>query len=304
MSTQDSASGGFGMAKAAFLFGNEWIEVNTVKNGRRYKFKASRETLLNDAVEVSVEAANKNAHGTTIIIKVPKKINVDGDDKHVWFPHDISNISFFKQPMLHNSIEIRHKNEALNKLQLENLAHESSTLWGSDFNKIKTGKHFDLSKYGKPTKINFAWGHADLYINEEFNSNKHASQHSILSAGVHQFNEHFTQGFYEPIPHDIILNVFPTVEADAATYPFNIKREGWKNTIEKDIGALNLYIKNIAGGISAENTVKTFKNIKSLPKIDLESISSDQINPTDFITPIKPKKSSEAIGVIKSVGLI
>lgn len=285
------ASGGFGMAKAAFLFGNEWIEVNTVKNGRRYKFKADRKNLLHDSININVEKAPLNAHGTTLVIKVPEYVTIDGEKKYVWFPSNAGDVSFFKKPLLHNNVEINMRNTQLTNSAIKSLADDKSSAWNTkDFTPVKTGKHFDLSEYDKYTNVNFSWGSATLYIGKERTKSSFSTQHNILSAGIYQFDHTFELERWEAIPYNIILNVFPTTETDSASYPFNIRREGWKDTISKDIAALNSYVKNIALGIEAAATADQFKNIKSLPQIDIDDIGTNNVDITEFLsTPKNPK---------------
>jgi hypothetical protein len=285
------ASGGFGMAKAAFLYGNEWISVNTVKNGKRYKFTAYGDEIISKAINIIEETADKNEHGTVIVIKVPEKIDVNGEQKYVWFPNDVKEITFFKQPLLHDSIGFYLQDKYLPAESIEELNDPNNPIWHPDnFSTINTGKNFDLSKYNKNTTVHFDWGSADLYIANDRNSSTWDTQHSILSAGVFQFNFDFNMGRFEKIPYNIILNVFPTSEASSATYPFNVRREGWKDTIEKDIKSLTQYVKNVALGIDAQQTVEQFKNIKTLPKIDIHDIGTNSVDITNFLIDLNKKK--------------
>jgi len=295
MATGD-ASGGFGMAKATFLYGNEWIELNTVKDGKRYKFKGTGSDIISKGVDITTEAANKNAHGTTIVIKVPEYVEVNGKQQYVWFPNDLNEISFFKQPLIHDSIEINLQQDYFSGEGISNISDPTNELWSKEkFSPIKVGKNFDLSTYDKPIKINFDWGHAKLYIGKERTENQYAAQHSILSAGVYQFKHPF-----EKIPYNVILNIFPSVPADSPSYPFNVRREGWKDNIEADVKSLSAYVKNIALGLEAQSTVEQFKNIQSLPRVNINDIGTNNVDLTEFFNPPKKTDSSKKpVSIIK-----
>jgi hypothetical protein len=200
MATGD-ASGGFGMAKAAFLYGNEWIEVNTVKGGKSYKFKGTGNDIISKGIDVITETAPKNEHGTVIVIKVPEHVEVNGKQQYVWFPNDLNEISFFKQPLLHDSIEINLQQDFFSAEALNNISDAKNEIWNKEnFNPIKVGKHSDLSAYSDPVKISFDWGHAELYLGKDRVSNAYTAEHNILSAGVFQFKYPFEIKSYEKIP--------------------------------------------------------------------------------------------------------
>lgn len=287
------AGGGFGMAKAAFLYGNEWIEVVTIKDGKRYSFKADRDTLLNKEIDIQETQARPNEHGTTLVIKVPEKINVDGQERNIYFPYDFENLSFFKKPLVNANLEVSFKRDYLTETQIETLANEDSSSWaGEDFTALPIGKNFNFDAFNKPTKINFSWGSADLYIGKE-RKKGFSINHSVLSAGVYQFNHSFEIGDFKNIPYDLIVNIFPKTETDSPSYPFDVKREGFKNTVKNDVKALQAYLKQVALGIEAEQTVEQFKNIKALEKIELDDLGTNRIDIQDFITPRKEAKGKK-----------
>ena len=286
------ASGGLGMAKAAFLYGNKWIEVNTASRGYRSRFKANSSELLNKDIEIDRQKVDKSEHGTVIIIKVPESVSVEGEEKTVWFPYDVKNIDFFQKPLIHGEIEVNASEQYLTDESIENLSNPDDKHWSNDkFNPLPVGKNMDLSKFSKHTTATFNWGKADIYISKKRNPRRFNLKHSILSAGIYQFDNQFNIEMFEPVPYDIIVNVFPDVKAESPSYPFNLKREGWKPTIKDDVELLEKYIRNVALGIQAQETVEQFKNIKSLPKVEVDKIGSEKVDISEFIKPKKTKKS-------------
>jgi hypothetical protein len=288
------ASGGFGMAKAAFLYGNEWISVTTTKGGKTYRFKARGDELLSKDINIAIEDAAMDEHGTVIIIKVPETVVSDGETRDVWFPHSAGSISFFRKPLLNDNIEIRSGEFGLSLENIDTLSDPKSEQWKewTDYysRTIPVGKNFDRSGFEKNTTAKFAWGHADIYIGVA-RKKGYDIQHTVLSAGIYQFDHRFESEPFKSIPYDIIVDVFPTAAAEAPSYPFNIKREGWKATISKDIEALAAYLKGVAMGIEAQGTVETFKNVKSLPQVEIDDVGSANIDISEFLAP--PKKAAE-----------
>ena len=127
------ASGGLGMAKAAFLYGNEWIEVNTASRGYRSRFHAKSSELLSKDINIERTKVGKEQHGTTIIIKVPESVMVEGEKKTIWFPHDVKAISFFKKPLINDKLEIRTSQQYLDDTDIAELANVDSKQWDDRF---------------------------------------------------------------------------------------------------------------------------------------------------------------------------
>ena len=300
------ASGGFGMAKAAFLTGSDQIWVRTARDGKQTTFTFKGAGFFEEDIQLDTQDVDKKAHGTTIIVKIPENTKVDGQDYTQWFPYDKSDIEFFKNPMLGNDMEVNFGKFRLWEADPSSLLDPDSAesrLLDDSLETQDLGKNFDLSGYGDPIKATFPWGTADVYFGKKRKTGGwlNRPKHAILSAGIFQFNTNFAEGF-EQLPYDIIVNAKPTVAPDSPSYPFNLKREGWKDVIEKDVAALNKYLSNIASGKSAEETVETFKNIRALPRIDVEGSSvGNDVDITEFILqkPKPPVSEAEIEGVLE-----
>ena len=288
------ASGGFGMAKAAFLYGNEKIYLRTVHNGKLSTLEATGAELLDKGVDLATVPTDE-PNGTTIIVKVPENVTINGEERYVYFPYGHKSIEFFQKPLLNDDVTISYNNnyvdlqELINGNAYENLSVNDAfdaAMAGGEI--VPTGKNMDMSGYDKATTASFDWGSADIFIGKK--RNKYPA-HQILSAGVYQFDDSINLRGWEKVPYDILINVKPTVNADSANYPFNLKREGWKDLVEKDIGAMKAYIKQVAMGIEAQETVDVFKNIKAMPTIEVDDIGGETaLNVSDFI----PKKEVSA----------
>lgn len=288
------SSGGLGMAKAAFMIGNEWIYVTTAKGGKRYTLKADGSKIFSKDIEIEEQEVDKNEHGTLIVVKVPRTVDVEGRQQDVYFPYYDGAVSFFDKPLLHKNVEVNTLFTSFySDEDASRLFDPRSDIWDSyDFKTVPIGKNFDLSDYAPPLEAKFNWGSAKIYIGKKRAASKYSAKHSTLSAGLFQFNDRLEKGFGEPIPYNVIIDVFPTVKAEAVSYPFDLKREGWKSTIEEDVKSLKKYIISISLGIDAKNTVDVFKNIVSLPKVDVDNVGSTNIDVTEFI---KPKKQPDTV---------
>lgn len=299
------ASGGFGMAKAAFLLGNERIWVRTSKNGTRTTFEANGSEIFSKDIDMLQESVPKDEHGTTIVVKVPKTVPSESGEREVWFPYDASAVEFFNKPMLNPNIEVNfaHMGYSFNAdpESLLDPSSEESERVDSKLEPVSLAKNFDLSGYHKEATANFDWGSADIYIgNERVGGRWPSPKHSVLSSGIYQFDMNLAKN-YERVPYNIIIDVKPTAAPTSAIYPFNIKREGWKDQIKEDVKALENYLHNIFAGKGASETVETFKNIESLPRVDTDlSAGSGKTDVSEFIVrKPQPKPTATKVGKAK-----
>jgi len=249
-------SGGFGMAKAPLLFGNDWVDVTTIRDGVKYTFRITPEHADGNNVDIKQEATTEPS-GTTLIMRIPEKVqSTSGDEKDVWLPYDLSRIQTLSKPLL-GDVEV--------------LAGDS---WGGEttWKPITTmGKHFDYSQIPKFTSVNFSWGSADIYIGTE-KKDKYDVKHNILSNGIYQFDIMF--GKYDSrFPHDVMVDVHPKAKAGDAAYPFDIRREGFNHLIEKDVAALKAYIETIGLIEQVEDEAETFKSMKQLPRVKVNGLA-------------------------------
>jgi hypothetical protein len=290
----ESGGGGFGMAKAAFLIGNERIWVRTSKQGKRTTFTANGSEIFSSEINPMIEAVDKDEHGTTIIVKVPSTVNVNGEDRYVWFPSRQQDVEFFKNPLLNDKIEFRFSEHYFySEDPINVLDKDDAGIWGGvEYETLPLGVHADMSDFVLNTTAKTEWGDIDVYIGKKRKGDRETKKHSVLSSGVFQFPHSFSINFQQ-IPYDIIVNVRPKVAANSPLYPFNLKREGWNSQVKEDIQALTSYVSNVAQGLDAESTVETFKTIRALPKIDVDkSGSSANVDITSFIID-KPKPKAE-----------
>lgn len=231
-------SGGLGMAKMVFLYSSELIKIDSVKNGARYTARMEGGNLK--GIKILKEPTNK-PNGTTITVVLPEFFtDSNGEKKSMYFPNYPD---FLSQPLI-GPVEVTHNG-----------------------NVLPIG--INQKDFRKETSFDFSWGTIELYINP--NLSQYPSV-DVLSAGLKQFQV----GSYDlygqsdaKLKFDILLDVRPSVTTENLAYPINLTREGWRETIREDIGALYNYIKQLAQEQELISAKNTFETLEQMPLVDL-----------------------------------
>lgn len=250
-------SGGFGLAKVQFLLGSEYVKVVTVRDGLKTSLEATAVQLYNDDFIINKEQTNE-PNGSYVEVKIPESYTTpEGTKREIEFPGKYKNdnekykaFDILDKPLIGNVnvsfTHVKNKQEYKKVVPIgENTTEETLPPLFS--------------------KIDFAWGSADLYMSTDKKENP---KHRILSSGIYQFNYSFRFKDWEDIPYDIVVNIKPSVSSTSEQYPFNNQREGFKNTVQEDIKSLNNYLKKYASGEAEKDAKAVFSNITGLPKVD------------------------------------
>jgi hypothetical protein len=256
-------SGGLGLAKMGFMMGADKLILDTVRDGVRVRVETTGKNIANDDFKIVKSPAPKNEHGTTVTVQIPEYY-VDpktGDKKSIYFSSNADYYDPLQKPLI-GPVEVEVK----------------STSYGSSESQVlPVGVNFPADKF-QQFKVNFSWGTADVYFAKDRNPGKvYEIGHQVLSSGVYQFDTTFKIGD-EKIPYDIIVNVKSNVEAKHPDYPFENSRERFKGRLEKDVNALNAYLAQIARGNEAQDLQDNFKNIVSMPRMDVGQDIADVSN--------------------------
>ena len=280
----ENSSGGHGMAKMAFLLGPERFQLDTVREGKRILIDATPLEIMNNDFKIKIEdgqpvvtdeqasyavreMGDVEGHGTKITVKIPKTYTNPrtGEQEGVSMPYTFS--GFLKEPLIGN-VEVRYS--------------EASTNYDSDDNPtgvtvdpptiLDMGSNLDLSTYKKYTTVEFDWGRADLYIEDDRAAYPKAK---VLSSGLFQFEAGYALGLSSGrgFPYNIIVDIKSSVRSgESPLYPFNNSREGFSAPINKDVEALGQYILSIGNARDAEATAETFANAVSMERIGMEDV--------------------------------
>lgn len=256
-------SGGLGLAKMGFMLGSERLILDTVRDGVRVRVDTSAADIAGSNFEIVKTPAPKGEHGTSVTVKIPE-FYVDpktGDKKDIYFSGNPKYYDALQQPLIGPVVV---KTVKTNRFK-------------DDVDTLPIGLNFPADKYIQ-FKVNFSWGSADIYFSKERTTGSEWNiKHQVLSSGVYQFNTSFKAG-NEKIPFDIVVNVKPNVEAKHPDYPFENSRERFKSRIEEDIDALNAYLTQIFRGNEAQDLQDNFKNIVSMPRVDIGKDVADNAN--------------------------
>lgn len=234
-------SGGLGLAKMAFIFGSDHIDVVTVRDGVRTEVHTDSEAVRTGKFDIS-ETPSSEASGTTVTVRLPKKV---------------------KDP---TSEEFRSVHVA------------DSAKWIPAFSSFFTGKDVTVNFNGAPignypaepkrTTMQFSWGDADIYVYPKKGS--HPKQ-EVLSAGIYQFDTTVPKpgSPYEKAPVDAVIDVHAKVEPTDPAYPFNNQREDFRSTVRNDILKIKSYLADYALDLEAGSVASKYSNLHLLQKVDV-----------------------------------
>jgi hypothetical protein len=262
-------SGGLGLAKMGFMLGAERLILDTVRNGVRVRVETTAKDIANSNFKINKSPAPKDEHGTSVTVKIPEYY-IDpktGDKKDIFFSSNTAFYSPLKKPLI-GPVEVEVK----------------SVSWGgADSEVLPVGINFKADDFQK-FKVDFSWGSADVYFGKKRIQEEYSIKHEVLSSGVYQFNgtskyaPRFPMTQTEPIPFDIIVNIKPNVDAKHPDYPFENSRERFKARLDADIDSMIAYLAQIARGNEAQEMQDNFKNIVSMPRMDVGQDIADASN--------------------------
>jgi len=252
------SSGGYGFAKVAFMTSTESISLDTAREGVRNTVSATASQIRRSDFKIKTAPAPKKEHGTKVVVKIPKSyVDQKGEEQSIWFKTSPTSIQALTKPLV-GPVEVK-------VTSITSYANPETTI-------LQTGVNFDYGAMPLLTKVNFDWGTADIYYAVNRSENP---KHYVLSSGVYQFNG--TGGSYgkfmltqqDPIPFDIIVDIKSNVKPQNTQYPFTTSRETFRPSHEADVKALVAYLQQVARGAEAQGLQDSFKNIVSMPRIDV-----------------------------------
>ena len=253
-------SGGFGLAKVGFMVSTESMKVVTISDGVQSTVDASSRDIRASNFDIVIEDAPKNKHGTTVTVKIPETFkDKKGEDQHIWFPYSADSVDILNKPLL-GDVEVTFTIKTYSDSEGEKVT-------------VPIGVNTDFKKTPKLTTATFSWGTADIYLGVERKPESYNAKHRVLSSGVYQFDANFKLDEKEKIPFDVIVDIKPNVKASDIDYPFENSRERFKSRIDADIKSLQGFLQQIVKADDAKNLQDGFKNIVSMPRIDLDNVT-------------------------------
>lgn len=253
-------SGGLGLAKMAFLFSSEYVNVSTVKDGIKTEVHATPDQIQNDNFEL-ITSKTSEPNGTSVIVKVPETyIDENGNERNIWFDN---NVSFLNKPMIGNvSLVVENKGGYFN-------------------NGVKT---YDKSKipdrYSYIGKATSDFGDIEVYITPKSGESRYTDA-SILISGLYQFNHSIYNEGGASV--NVILNILPSVGVQSQVYPINNQREGFRATVEPEIKDIEFLIKRINAVATKKTIAAAFKNSVSMDVSKVSEVKRESYSHEDII---------------------
>lgn len=309
----DSASGGFGFAKAAPFLGGKAVEVRSVvdtPNGRmRYSFAGTPEQLKNQKVGVPINAERVDA-------KIPTGLEVtthfDRDVHGFYDAEDLAKNMTERSPSITSDTLLGTSYGGDEQHQREFL-DESPTNPKSSYNHVANeAKHYTRQTV-PPLQDTMSVPGADISIHyEEPEKGSQASGYNLhmLNKGLYQQSG---TGMYsmEPIPnvpHSIIADIKATVEEGdpSGNYPFTANREQIHQNVTK---AINKWIAdNIVSGAQKKRIAELQKMYDDIDLLHPEGQTGihyldegSRLNPEEIQYIADSPEMTRALGVLEEV---
>lgn len=254
----DQRSGGLGLAKMAFLFGSEWVEVDTVRDGWRTHVRATSAELQSDAFTIERSRAEAGVpNGTTVRVAIPTHYTSPTGDR-VALRFEAYDVRYV--------LDLLALTAPIHVLYRE-LGPEGSAKDGRGRKEIAVRRPLVGVRWRVPgsrpfTRVRFDWGWADVFVDDDLQSSEIHSV-TVLSAGLWQFT-HYVEGL--ATRRRVTLDVHTSVEPTDPRYPFDNHRQGFRRTIQPDLNALASYLSRWSRAEQAAATSRQFERAILMPR--------------------------------------
>jgi hypothetical protein len=258
------ASGGLGIAKMQFLFGNKRIKVVTMRDDVLSVLESTG-VELEDAMDdpsmqpdIRVYKGNDiplqylelfpDGHGTYAEVGVPESyIDSDtGETKQIKIPDSQFDYEVLIKSPLFADISVTFNDST-----------------------VRIGNEFPYDSYTQFADVKFDWGTARIYVEKSPQRYVPSDNLHILSNGLWQFDGRIAVGAgfdSKTVPRNFYLDVSPNknVKPEDFNYPFDLNRQRFSPTTEKGFEQLTSYLNLVYGAVDLGNDAKNFGSIQYL----------------------------------------
>jgi hypothetical protein len=298
----ERASGGFGIAKMQFLFGNKQLEVVSLRDGRLAQmtttgpdlFSALDGTVPPPTIEVTnnpieIEQATNtlfpDGHGTSVTVTIPETY-VDESTG------DTLPIKFTTYQLEEDDSLLRSPLFANVEVTTQDLRYANH----SDTQPI--GANFPIDKYTPLANVKFAWGTARIYVSNPIPKDEYIWRNLYVSSnGLWQFSQRLEDpATRTAMRRQIYLDVSASVPPEHPGYPFDLNRQRFSPSAEKDMEQIQRYLTVLYGQeqltdestgfgliqyINENGTTTAEEDIR--PEIPATTATLPKINPKDKV---------------------
>jgi hypothetical protein len=265
-------SGGFGLAKLAYLLAAEDIKIKTTKDGVTYRIHTSGEAIkkmYEDGTDIKIdkESTPSAPNGTSVEVKIPKE--------------SVDRMSGNK---VENSVLYPRVLHGRNRKFIGNAKFYERAYWQRDEEPEEIKELTDLSEFDPPQTKKFSWGEVDVYLGRKLEEGSERAQ--VLSAGVYQFNYSIMDNFKSPKIKSI-FNVKPyntpapidleeyigegKKEGTSTAYPFTPDRENFSEFVKGDLGTLEAIVWKRHNDLVMQSQVKAMSSFYKMKQSSGES---------------------------------
>lgn len=254
------ASGGLGIAKMLFIFGNKGLHVTTMRNGKVAELNTTGEelfTALDDvkkAPQINVRSPTAqdlarfpSGSGTHIEVTVPEHYmdSTTGESREIKFVDYSFQHRVLQHSPLFDNIEVSFNGEPL-----------------------EMGKNFPIKDFTQFANVNFDWGTARVYVSQKPTDDKYSKNLHVLSNGLWQFSGEIKkdplQPYGENVQRQIYVDVNPRALPEEPGYPFDLNRQGFSPSTKKAFENLFKYIGLLYRQVDAQRSVANFGSMQFL----------------------------------------
>ena len=276
------SSGGLGIAKGLFLYGNAHITVETTRDGVASKLDSDGAILMQAANDLSLAPEITSSrvlgakNGTSVTVKIPENY-VDpatGEIKAI----EISEWSS-DYPVLRNSPLFANIVVSLNGYKVSDM--------GTEFNK---------SDYGVFAQVKFNWGRAHIYVSKQ-EKERYGSNLHVLSNGLWQFSQSLKKNPLDMYGGNLLRNIYvdlaPEVKPEDPGYPFDLNRQRFTKQVEDDFSSVLTYLS------LAYNKGEVAKQGKSFGAISYIRPDGTPIATELLAPPIRPETAQQLMNIVE-----
>lgn len=284
-------SGGFGIAKMLFLYGNKGIKVTTMRDGKVAEMVTNGEQLF-DALENPELAPNilvrvpteedlrkfPNGHGTNIALTIPENFNdpTSGEVKNIQMISYEEQVDALMKSPLFADIDVTFNNKA----------------YGGERSTVPIGSKFPYSDYTEFTNVKFPWGNARVYVAPS--KERYGDNLNVLSNGLYQFSQRVNKDplsmWGDRVPFEFYVDIKPTVKPEDAGYPFTFNRKDFTEQAKKDYGKVMSYINALYSYQDISNSASSFGSLQYFD-------GPDRLSPPVEVRPTIPPPSTAFAGI-------